>query len=77
MSQLNFFGFREDCGGRRRIKDRRVLVSSPPGPECRTHWKRRNGVDRRKRSLRNPNSYEKRDVPENQPAARETAFIEN
>ena len=68
MSQLNFFGFREDCGGRRRIRDRRVMVSSPLGSERRTNWKRRSGTDRRKRSLRNPDSYEKRYVSENHPA---------
>jgi len=66
MSQLNFFGFREDCGGRRRIKDRRVMVSSPPERELRTHWKRRSGLDRRKRSLRNPGNHEGPDTPEGQ-----------
>ena len=69
MNQPNIFGFREDCGGRRRIKDRRVLVSAPPGQERRTSWKRRSGFDRRKRSLKTHAIFERRDVPEHHPAA--------
>ncbi|GAB6908942.1 hypothetical protein DESC_150049 [Desulfosarcina cetonica] len=40
-----------DNGGRRRVRDRRVLISGPPGVERRTHWERRNGLDRRIRRV--------------------------
>jgi len=69
MTQPNIFGFREDSGGRRRIKDRWVLVSAPPGQERRTNWKRRSGFDRRKRSTKTQAIFERRDVPEPHPAA--------
>jgi len=69
MTQPDIFGFREDSGGRRRIKDRRVLVSAPPGQERRTNWKRRSGFDRRKRSLKTHAVFERRDIPEPHPAA--------
>ena len=36
-----------DNGGRRRIRDRRFLVSAAPGKERRTKWERRSGYDRR------------------------------
>ncbi len=69
MSQPNIFGFRDDCGGRRRIKDRRVMVASQPERERRTNWKRRSGLDRRRRSHKTHSIFERRDLPENQPAA--------
>ncbi len=40
-----------DNGGRRRIRDRRFLVSAPFTRERRTNWDRRNGYDRRLRRL--------------------------
>lgn len=40
-----------DNGGRRRIKDRRFLVSVPYENERRTNWERRNGYDRRLRRV--------------------------
>jgi len=69
MMEPNIFGFREDCGGRRRIRDRRVMVSAPPGRERRTNWKRRSGFDRRRRSFKTHDLFDRRDVPENHPAA--------
>ncbi len=36
-----------DNGGRRRVRDRRFLVSVPCDRERRTNWDRRNGYDRR------------------------------
>jgi hypothetical protein len=69
MEQVNAFGFREDCGGRRRIKDRRVLVSAPPDRERRTSWKRRSGFDRRRRAYKTHAVFERLDTPENYPAA--------
>ncbi len=38
-----------DNGGRRRIRDRRFLVSMPSRRERRTNWERRSGYDRRLR----------------------------
>lgn len=69
MNLPNIFGFREDCGGRRRIKDRRSLVSPTLERERRTNWKRRSGFDRRSRSLTAQTILERREVPENQPDA--------
>ncbi len=69
MITPNIFGFREDCGGRRRIKNRRVLVSAPPRRERRTSWKRRSGLDRRRRSLKTHALFDRRDTPEKHPAA--------
>jgi len=40
-----------DNGGRRRVKDRRFLVSIPCGRERRTNWDRRSGYDRRLRRI--------------------------
>ena len=40
-----------DNGGRRRIQDRRFLVSTPHGHEQRTNWDRRSGYDRRLRQI--------------------------
>jgi hypothetical protein len=40
-----------DNGGRRRIKDRRFLVSVPYENERRTNWERRSGFDRRLRRV--------------------------
>jgi hypothetical protein len=40
-----------DNGGRRRVRDRRFLVSAPRGRERRTHWERRSGYDRRLRRI--------------------------
>lgn len=40
-----------DNGGRRRIRDRRFLVSSPCARERRTLWERRSGYDRRLRHM--------------------------
>ena len=40
-----------DNGGRRRIRDRRFLVSSPIVRERRTNWERRSGYDRRLRRM--------------------------
>lgn len=40
-----------DNGGRRRLKDRRFLVSKPYGRERRTNWDRRSGYDRRIRRI--------------------------
>jgi hypothetical protein len=40
-----------DNGGRRRIRDRRFLVSSPIVRERRTNWERRSGFDRRLRRM--------------------------
>jgi hypothetical protein len=36
-----------DNGGRRRVRDRRFLVSVPFAREHRTNWDRRSGYDRR------------------------------
>ena len=36
-----------DNGGRRRIRDRRFLVSVDRKPDRRTNWERRSGYDRR------------------------------
>lgn len=36
-----------DNGGRRRVRDRRFLVSVPCAQERRTNWDRRSGYDRR------------------------------
>ena len=40
-----------DNGGRRRVRDRRFLVSIPCGREQRTNWDRRSGYDRRLRRI--------------------------
>jgi hypothetical protein len=40
-----------DNGGRRRIIDRRFMVSVPYDQERRTNWERRNGYDRRLRRI--------------------------
>ena len=40
-----------DNGGRRRVRDRRFLVSAPFTREKRTNWDRRSGYDRRLRRL--------------------------
>ncbi len=40
-----------DNGGRRRVRDRRFLVSVPYTPERRTNWERRSGYDRRLRRI--------------------------
>jgi hypothetical protein len=40
-----------DNGGRRRIRDRRFLVSVPCEGERRTNWERRSGYDRRLRRI--------------------------
>ena len=40
-----------DNGGRRRVKDRRFMVSIPYSLERRTNWDRRNGYDRRLRRI--------------------------
>ena len=40
-----------DNGGRRRVKDRRFLVSIPRSLERRTNWDRRSGYDRRLRRI--------------------------
>lgn len=41
-----------DNGGRRRVRDRRFLVSSVPAyRERRTNWERRSGFDRRLRHV--------------------------
>ena len=40
-----------DNGGRRRVKDRRFLVSIPCRLERRTNWDRRSGYDRRLRRI--------------------------
>ena len=40
-----------DNGGRRRVRDRRFLVSVPCAQELRTSWDRRNGYDRRLRRI--------------------------
>lgn len=40
-----------DNGGRRRIRDRRFLVSAPCAIERRTNWERRSGFDRRLRRI--------------------------
>ncbi|WP_410290697.1 hypothetical protein [Desulfosarcina sp.] len=40
-----------DNGGRRRVRDRRFLVSAPCARERRTHWDRRCGYDRRLRRI--------------------------
>ena len=36
-----------DNGGRRRVRDRRFLISVPVTQEWRTNWDRRSGYDRR------------------------------
>ncbi|MCB2146150.1 MAG: hypothetical protein KQI81_06715 [Deltaproteobacteria bacterium] len=40
-----------DNGGRRRIADRRFLVTVPCDRERRTNWDRRSGYDRRLRRI--------------------------
>lgn len=45
-----------DRGGRRRIKDRRVRVSTGLLPERRTGLRRRSGLDRRLRGLHTRNN---------------------
>lgn len=40
-----------DNGGRRRIRDRRFLITVPRDGERRTNWDRRSGYDRRLRRL--------------------------
>ena len=50
MVHNNIFGFLTDKGGRRKIKDRRYMMSGPPGAERRTGQKRRSGLDRRFRA---------------------------
>jgi hypothetical protein len=55
-----------DNGGRRRVRDRRFLVSVPFAREHRTNWDRRSGYDRR---LRRILSY-----PENRRIAEEKPF---
>ncbi len=40
-----------DNGGRRRVRDRRFLVSAPFNRERRTNWDRRSGYDRRLRRI--------------------------
>lgn len=40
-----------DNGGRRRIRERRFLVSVPFKNERRTNWERRSGYDRRLRRV--------------------------
>ena len=40
-----------DNGGRRRIRDRRFLVSVDRKPDRRTNWERRSGYDRRTRRI--------------------------
>lgn len=40
-----------DNGGRRRVRDRRFLVSVPFKRDRRTYWERRNGFDRRLRLI--------------------------
>lgn len=55
-----------DNGGRRRIRDRRFLVSVPFSSEQRTNWDRRSGYDRR---LRRILSYpENRRIAEEKPS---------
>jgi hypothetical protein len=40
-----------DNGGRRRLRDRRYLLSVPFSGERRTQWERRSGYDRRLRRV--------------------------
>jgi hypothetical protein len=40
-----------DNGGRRRLRDRRFLLSVPFSGERRTRWERRSGYDRRLRRV--------------------------
>jgi hypothetical protein len=40
-----------DNGGRRRVRDRRFMVSVPCDRERRTNWDRRSGYDRRLRRI--------------------------
>ncbi len=40
-----------DNGGRRRIRDRRFLVTVPYEDDRRTNWERRSGYDRRLRRV--------------------------
>lgn len=40
-----------DNGGRRRVRDRRFLVTVPCDRERRTNWDRRSGYDRRLRRI--------------------------
>lgn len=40
-----------DNGGRRRVRNRRFLVSVPCGRDRRTNWDRRSGYDRRLRRI--------------------------
>jgi hypothetical protein len=40
-----------DNGGRRRLRDRRFLVTAPFYGERRTRWERRSGYDRRLRRV--------------------------
>ncbi len=51
-----------DHDGRRRIKDRRVLVSRPNETERRTNWKRRYGYDRRLKHQKIINPDERRTI---------------
>ena len=52
-----------DNGGRRRVLDRRFMVSVPCDQERRTNWDRRSGYDRRlRRILGNPDD---RGLPRN------------
>jgi hypothetical protein len=53
-----------DNGGRRRLRDRRFLVSVPRAIERRTNWDRRSGYDRRLRRIMSD--------PENRRVAEET-----
>ena len=55
-----------DNGGRRQIKERRILVSAPYENERRTHWERRSGYDRRLRRVLG--STEDRRTSEKRPA---------
>ena len=55
-----------DNGGRRRIRDRRFLVSAPVDRERRTYWERRSGYDRRMRRV--PAASSDRRLSANPPA---------
>ena len=59
-----------DNGGRRRIRDRRFLVSAVPAyRERRTNWERRSGYDRRLRHVMTyPDDRRLADEPERIPA---------
>ena len=52
--------FFTDRGGRRRISDRRYRVAARKGPERRTGWRRRSGLDRRFRDFKGPVYPERR-----------------